>query len=79
MINQTGGSVEERIAEERESSNAQIRTMLDEQRRTISLNTVKKFFITNSLQLKPNKIAKFYKKNYCDNNRTFVKFINKIL
>ena len=35
MINQTGWSVEERIAEERESSNAQIRTMLDEQRRTI--------------------------------------------
>ena len=35
MINQTGGSVEERIAEERESSNAQIRTMLDEQRRII--------------------------------------------
>ena len=35
MINQTGGSVEERIAEERESSNAQIRTMLNEQRRTI--------------------------------------------
>ena len=35
MIDQTGGSVEERIAEERESSNAQIRTMLDEQRRTI--------------------------------------------
>ena len=29
------GSVEERIAEERESSNAQIRTLLDEQRRTI--------------------------------------------
>ena len=35
MINQTGRSVQERIAEERESSNAQIRTMLDEQRRTI--------------------------------------------
>ena len=35
MINQTGGSVQERIAEERESSYAQIRTMLDEQRRTI--------------------------------------------
>ena len=31
----SGRSVEERIAEERESSNAQIRTMLDEQRRTI--------------------------------------------
>ena len=35
MINQTGRFVEERIAEERESSNAQIGTMLDEQRRTI--------------------------------------------
>ena len=35
MISQNGGSVQERIAEERESSNAQIRTMLDEQRRTI--------------------------------------------
>ena len=35
MIDQTGRSVEERIAEERESSNAQIRTMLNEQRRTI--------------------------------------------
>ena len=35
MISQTGGSVEERIAEERESSNAQSRTMLYEQRRTI--------------------------------------------
>ena len=35
MINQTGVCVEEMIAEERESSNAQIRTMLDEQRRTI--------------------------------------------
>ena len=35
MINQTGGLVEERIAEERESSNAHIRTMFDEQRKTI--------------------------------------------
>ena len=35
MICQTGWSVQERIAEERESSNAQIRTMLNEQRRTI--------------------------------------------
>ena len=35
MICQTGGSVQARIAEERESSHAQIRPMLDEQRRTI--------------------------------------------
>ena len=34
-ICQTGGSVQARIAEERESSQAQIRTMLDEQRRMI--------------------------------------------
>ena len=45
----------------------------------LSLNAVKKFFITNSLQLKHNKIEEFCKKNYCDNNRTFVKFINNIL
>ena len=35
MICQTGRSVQTRIAEERESAHAQIRTMLDEQRRTI--------------------------------------------
>ena len=45
----------------------------------LSLNAVKKFFITNSSQLKPNKIARFCKNNYFDNNRIFVKFINKIL
>ena len=35
MIDRTGGPVEERIAEERESSNAQIRTLFNEQRKTI--------------------------------------------
>ena len=35
MIGQPGGSVQERIAEERESSGAQIRTLLNEQRKTI--------------------------------------------
>ena len=35
MICQTGGSVQARIAEEREIAQAQIRTMFDEQRRTI--------------------------------------------
>ena len=79
MICQTGRSVQERIAEERESSKAQIRTMLDEQRRTIIAECSEKFFITNSSQLKPNMIAKFFKKNYCDSNRILVKFINKIL
>ena len=45
----------------------------------LSLNIVRKFFITDSSQLMPNKIAEFYKRNYCDNNRIFVKLINKIL
>ena len=45
----------------------------------LSLSAMKKFFITNSSQLMPNKIAKFFKKNYCDSNRNFVKFISKIL
>ena len=35
MICQTGGSVQARIAEERENAHAQIRTMLGEQRRMI--------------------------------------------
>ena len=35
MIDRTVGPVEERIAEEHESSNAQIRTLLNEQRKTI--------------------------------------------
>ena len=35
MVDRTGEPVEERIAEERESSSAQIRTMLNEQRDTI--------------------------------------------
>ena len=45
----------------------------------LSLNMVRKFFITKSLQVEQNKIAEFYKKNYCDNNSIFVKSINKIL
>ena len=50
MIDRTGGPVEERIAEERESSNAQIRTLLNEQRKTIIAECIaKKFFITNLL------------------------------
>ena len=35
MVDRTGEPVEERIAEERESSDAQIRTLLNEQRKTI--------------------------------------------
>ena len=74
MVDRTGEPVEERIAEERESSGAQIRTLLNEQRKTIIAEYCEKVS-----QLKQNKIAEFYRENYCDNNRLFVKFINKIL
>ena len=68
MVDRTVKPVEEitGIAEERESSSAQIRTLFDEQRRTI-------------MQLEQNKNAKFYKENYGVSKRIFVKFINKIL
>ena len=80
MVDRTGKPVEEMIAEERESSSAQIRTLFNEQRKTIIAECLRgKFLITNSLQVKQNKNAKFYRKNYGDNNRIFVKFINKIL
>ena len=45
----------------------------------LSQSIARKFLITNSLQLKQNKNAEFYRENYYDNNRIFVKFINKIL
>ena len=80
MIDRTGGPVEERIAEERESSNAPIRTLLNEQRKTIITEYCEKVLHHESLAASSrNKIAEFYKRNYCDNNRIFVKFINKIL
>ena len=75
MINQTGGFVEERIAEERESSNAQIRTMLDEQRRTIIAKYGEKVLHHELLAASSRtKSQNSTKKNYCDNNRIFVKF-----
>ena len=79
MICQTGGSVQARIAEEREIAQAQIRTMLDEQRRMIIAECSEKILHHELSQHTLNKIAKFFKKNYCDSNRNFVKFISKIL
>ena len=79
MICQTGGSVQERIAEEAKALKHRLGQCWMNSEERLSLNAVKKFLITNSSQLKPNKIEKFFKKNYCDNNRIFVKFINKIL
>ena len=79
MISQTGGLFKKESPRSAKALKHRLGQCWMNSEERLSLNTVKKFFITNSLQLKPNKIAKFYKKNYCDNNRTFVKFINKIL
>ena len=81
MVDRTGKPVEEivGIAEERESSSAQIRTLFNEQRRTIIAECCEKVSHRELKQLEQNKNAKFYRKNYGVSNRIFVKFINKIL
>ena len=80
MVDRTGKPVEEMIgiAEERESSSAQIKTLFNDRDERLSLSVARQFLITNSKQLEQNKNAKLYRKNYGVNNRIFVKFINKI-
>ena len=65
--------------EERDSSNAQIRTLLEEQRQLFSQIIARKLVITNSKQLVQKKSAEFYEKNYGDCNWNLVKLINKVL
>ena len=61
------------------SSNAQIRTLLEEQRQTIVPQYREKAVITNSKQLTLKKTADSYKDNYGDRNWNFVKLVNKVL
>ena len=83
MVDRTEKPVEEmiEIAEERESSSAQIRTLFNEQRRTIVAECCEKVFnfITNSKQLEQNKNATFHRRNYGVSNRIFLYFTNKAL
>ena len=81
MICQTGGSVQERIAEERESSNAQIRTMLSEQRRTIIAEYSEKVLHHVLLAAQAEQDCKILQEELLRQQRDgiFVKFINKIL
>ena len=80
MISQTGRSVQERIAEERESSNAQIRTMLNEQRRTIIAEYSEKLLHHELLAAQAEHDRKVSARRIiATGNRIFVKFINKIL
>ena len=62
------------------ASNAQIRTLLEEQRQMIIAEySEKKSVITNSMQLTQKKSADSYKDNDGDRNWNFVKLINKVL
>ena len=63
--------------DERNSSNAQIRTLLEEQRQTIIKEYREKSVITNSMQLTQKKSADSDKDNYGDRNWNSVKLINK--
>ena len=64
--------------DERNSSNAQIRTPFEEQRQ-LSRNIAKKSVITNSKQLTQKNSTDFYEKNYGDKNCNFVTLANKVL
>ena len=66
--------------DERNSSNAQIRTLLEEQRQMIIDGISRENRSSpNSKQLTQKKNADFYEKNYGDKNWNFMKFINKVL
>ena len=65
--------------DERNSSNAQIRTLLEEQRQTIIAEYREKSVITNSKQLTQKKSVDSYKDNYGDRNWNFMKLVNKVL
>ena len=65
--------------DERNSSSAQIRTLLEEQIQMIFEEYPIKSVITNPKQLMQKKSADFYEKNYGDSKWNFVKFINKVL
>ena len=62
--------------DERNSSNTQIRTLLEEQRQ---MNIAKKSVVTNSKQLTQKKSVDSYKDNYGDRNWNFMKLVNKVL
>ena len=65
--------------DERNSSNAQIRTLLEEQRQTIIARYREKVGHHELKQLTQKKSVDFYKDNYGDRHWNFVKLINKVL
>ena len=61
------------------SSKAQIRTPLEEQKQTILATVTQESVITNSKQLKQKKSADSFKDSYVNKNWNFVKVINEVL
>ena len=80
-VDRTGKFVEEitGIAEERESSSAQIRTLFNEQRRTIMTDCFEKVSRHEFQAARAEHERRTHRENYCDNNRIFVKLINQVL
>ena len=82
MVDRTEKPVEEiiGIAEERESSSEQIRTLFNEQRKTIIAECCEKVSHHELQAARAEQERKIlYRNNYGVSNRIFVKFINKIL
>ena len=81
MVDRTGKPVEEmiEIAEERESSSAQIRTLFNEQRKTIIAECCEKVSHHELQAARAEQERKNLQEEYGVSNRIFVKFINKIL
>ena len=80
MVDRTGKPVEEMIAEERESSSAQIRTLFNEQRKTIIAECCEKVS-HHELLAAPSRTRtqKSTGRIIASTTGFFVKFINKIL
>ena len=81
MFDRTGKPVEEiiGIAEERESSSAQIRTSFNEQRRTIIAECCEKVSYHDLQAARAEQEREILQEELCRHQQGFVKFINKIL
>ena len=80
MVDRTGKLVEEMIAVERESSSAQIRTLCNEQRKTIVAECCEKVSHYELLAAQAEQERKILQGElWRQQKRIFVKFINKIL
>ena len=79
MVDRTGEPVEEMIAEECESSSAQIRTLFNEQRKTIIAECCEKVSHHELLADQAEQERRILQGELLRQQQDFVKFINKIL